>query len=57
MARGYSSYGTISLMNVPTVSQPDVTVLRTGASLNERDPAELKIPEFNRWLQCIAASV
>jgi len=28
-----------------------------GASLKERDPSELKIPELKRWLQCRGASM
>ena len=27
-----------------------------GASLQGRDPSELKVPELKRWLQCRAAS-
>ena len=28
-----------------------------GASLKDRDPIELKVPELKRWLQCRGASV
>ena len=27
-----------------------------GASLQGRDPSELKVPELKRWLECRAAS-
>ena len=49
-AAGGTSRAQAAAAVVPVESIP-------GASLNGRDPSDLKVPELKRWLLCRGASV